>query len=444
MAGHPISELTLSRIWQDGLYAREMRTVDGRRVSVVYGGVWTHQDGPDFRDAMIEIDGRLLRGAVELHLRASDWLRHGHQHDRWYDAVVLHVVAQNDLRGGVSGPAGAAVETVVLTDYLNAPLEELAQRVFVTALGALGSRTCLPTLAGGRPDAIRDVLRRSGWRRMTEKQLRFSQELEHLPAGDVLYRGLLDGLGLMHNRDGMAALGSRLSLATLEAACAGDGASATALLLGMGGFLPLSPAHAELADVTGSVAERVESRFAVLESEYQLAPLAATTWSLNRVRPMNHPVRRLASLGSLIEHAQPDGLLATVLALPLDGGRSWRNWLESVRPSIGRARSDQIAVNVLAPFAAAYADAVGDDQLAERAGLLWEALPGAADDAIAKATLAQIVGEERFSIRLAIESQGLHEIGRNGCRQLRCFECPIAALAVMHEPDSTAGGSFFG
>ena len=189
----------------------------------------------------------------------------------------------------------------------------------------------------------------------------------------------------------------------------------------------------------GSVADRVEAAFADLATDRRIEPLPATTWSLNRVRPTNHPVRRLASLGALIEQSRVDGLLATFLALPLDSGRAWRGWLESVRPSIGRSRTDQLAVNVLAPFTAAYADAVGDDQFAERVGQLWESLPGAVDDSIAKATLTQIVGEARFRVSLAIESQGLHEIGRNGCRQLRCFECPIAALAVMHEPEAAPG-----
>ncbi|MGH9175697.1 MAG: DUF2851 family protein, partial [Vicinamibacterales bacterium] len=178
MADNVVSELTLSRIWQDGLYAREMRTVDGRRVAVVYGGVWTHQDGPDFRDAMLEIDGRLARGSIELHLRSSDWNRHGHQHDLAYDSVVLHVVVDDDAHSPVSGPGGAEVVTIVLGDYLREPLDVLARRVFVRTLGSLGSRTCLPTIAGEQPDLIRDVLRRAGWQRLADKQLRFAQELE--------------------------------------------------------------------------------------------------------------------------------------------------------------------------------------------------------------------------------------------------------------------------
>ena len=109
---------------------------------------------------------------------------------------------------------------------------------------------------------------------MTVKQLRFAQELEHLPAGEVLYRGLLDGLGLMHNRDGMAALGAHLPLATLESVGNGDD-DVSALLLGTGGFLPLSPAHAELADISGAVANRVEASFASLAGEWRIEPLPA-------------------------------------------------------------------------------------------------------------------------------------------------------------------------
>jgi len=439
MADHPVSELTLSRIWQDGLYTREMRTADGRRLSVIYGGVWTHQNGPDFRDAMLEIDGRLVRGAVELHLRSSDWDRHGHQHNPAYDDVILHVVAENDTRRGAHGPSGNPVPTVVLTDYLTRPLQDLAEQMFVTALGSLGSQSCLPTLAGGRPDAIRDVLRRSGWKRMTARQLRFNQDLERMPPGEALYLGLLDGMGLIQNRDGMAALGATLPLGSLEATADGTGVGVLALLLGAGGFLPLSPMHAELADVSKQQVQEIEYRAETLLTAFCVEPLLQSVWTLNRVRPQNHPVRRLASFSSLIELSRKHGLLSTMLALPLDGGRSWRTWLASARPAIGRARIDQITVNILAPFIAAYADVTGDESLAERISELWEVLPGSADDSIAKGTLTQIVGTQHFKVNLAIESQGLHEIGRNGCRQLRCFECPIAALAVMHEADGERG-----
>jgi hypothetical protein len=429
-----LTELTLSRIWQDGRFARELRTTDGQSLAIVYRGVWTHSNGPDFRDAMIDLSGRLRRGAIELHLRASDWQRHGHPDDPAYDEVILHVVLDDDLSEPVQTRNGTSLPTLVLRSYLSSSLEELSREVFATELGVLGSETCLPMLCNDQPTLIHDTLRREGWRRMAAKQLRFAQDMEHLPPGETLYRGLLDALGLTHNRAGMAAIADRLPLSVVEATQPRHLDAALALLLGVGGFMPLSPAHASTAEISPDFGEGIERLSTQLLQDLRLEPVASSIWSLNRVRPANHPVRRLASFANLLRSCSRDGLLSTVLDQTIDRPECWRTWLESARPAVGRSRADQIAVNVLAPFLAAYAEIVGDQTMSERVARMWEVLPGQADDTIAKGTLRQIVGDARFPIRLAIEAQGLHQIGRSGCADLRCFECPIAALAVMHEP----------
>jgi hypothetical protein len=428
-----LSELTLARAWQDGAVARELRTTDGRRVSIVYPGVWSHSNGPDFRDALIDLGGKLVSGAVELHLRASDWLRHRHQHDPAYDAVILHAVLSDDRGTSLSGPSGIPIATVELSSFLSVPLDDLLVAASVRPLGSLGSDTCLPTLAGDRSDLIRLTLRREGWRRLVEKQLRFSQSLAVLPPGEVLYRGILDGLGLVQNRAGMALLAEHLPLVVVEP-LAGDLDRVLSALLGASGFLPLSPSHAAVSEIDVRRIVEIERLWPEIQTRLALDSMAPTSWNLNRVRPANHPVRRLASLSSLLHSTTASGLLGHFLQLPVDGGTSWLGWLDSARPRIGAERARQIAVNVLAPFAAAYADAAADDHLAESIGRLWETLPGSADDSIARGTLRQIVGTRRFPISLAIEAQGLHQIGRHGCRELRCFDCPIAMLALDHEP----------
>jgi hypothetical protein len=442
MSSPAIREVALARLWQDGRHARELRTVDGRRLDVDYRGVWTHGDGPDFRDALLEIDGQLQRGAVELHVHAADWRQHGHHLDPAYDAVILHVV----LRGGYEhaaaahGPAGRAVATLELASYLPDTLEDALLDDPALELGTLGARVCLPTLAGGRDALVRDVLRRAGWRRLTEKQLRVTQEFERLPPAEVLFRALLDGLGLTANRIGMAQIADRLPLRVLERLLARHGVhGALAGLLGVGGFLPLATQHAALAQLAPADADTLPALFEDMAREYELAPLSTTVWELGRVRPANHPVRRLASGASLLAHCEAGGLLDAVLARAGAPPDVWRRFFTGATPPIGRARADQLAVNVVAPFLAAYADAQGDETLAARAGRLWEALPGTADDAVARDTLRQIAGDRRVKIALAVEAQGLHQIGRHGCAQLRCFECPIAELATRYEPDIFSG-----
>ena len=57
----------------------ELCTEAGQRVRVVYSGRSGVTAGPDFRDALLEVEGvGLVRRDVELHIKQSDWNSHGH------------------------------------------------------------------------------------------------------------------------------------------------------------------------------------------------------------------------------------------------------------------------------------------------------------------------------------------------------------------------------
>lgn len=429
-----LTELTLCRAWRDGWHARELRTTAGQRLHVVYPGVWTNSDGPDFRDAFLEIDGRLVRGAVEVHLRSSTWQAHGHQHDPAYAAVVLHVVLEDDLTPGLRTPYGEPLPTLELGSYLAGTLDELVGRAMVGPMAQLGVTTCLPTLAGGRPDEVRAALQRKGWERLAARELRFRQAFEHTPPAQALYAGLLDALGFSRNRGGMAQVAERLPLHLLERIAGSYGWSgAAAALLGVGGFLPLAEAGGRLCEVSPAVAAELVGQFAELGTRYALVALEPATWTLNRTRPANHPARRLASMAGLLARALPEGLLARMLACDITRPDAFDGWLTAVEPNLGADRRAALVTNVFAPFLAAYAGVTGDDALAERVGHFWERLPGRVSDSVARGALRQIAGDQRLPIRFALEEQGLHQIGRLGCAQLRCFECPIAELAARYE-----------
>ena len=85
-----ILEIAISQAWHDRTIPEELCTTDGRSVRVIHRGAWTHGLGPDFRDAMIEFDGRsLVTGSVAMHRTTSGWRDHGHDADPRYNDVVV-------------------------------------------------------------------------------------------------------------------------------------------------------------------------------------------------------------------------------------------------------------------------------------------------------------------------------------------------------------------
>ena len=123
-------------VWQHRLWTpADMTTVDGLRVTVVDPGLLNTGSGPDFFNAKIEIGGKMWAGNVEIHVRASDWHRHGHDGDHAYDSVILHVVDRDDARIMRPGGCGEIPQLVMpcspdfsrrYSEMVDRPLSELA------------------------------------------------------------------------------------------------------------------------------------------------------------------------------------------------------------------------------------------------------------------------------------------------------------------------------
>ncbi|MDI3340722.1 MAG: DUF2851 family protein, partial [Sphaerobacter sp.] len=247
-----IEEIILAQIWHAQWLADRLRTTDGRDVRVVYRGVWTHGAGPDFTGALLDLGGRLVSGSVEVHRRAAGWYEHGHHRDPAYNDVVLHVVLDDDPGRPARRQDGSTVATLALRPYLLGPVEAFRPAPALRPLGAIGFAHCAPAVAATRPAALVRVWEAAGDARLAGKVASLAQALSAAPPGQVLYARLLDALGYSRNREGMRAVADRLPYPDLEARLAGQPpwerrARAAGLLLGVAGFLPLSPREAALA-----------------------------------------------------------------------------------------------------------------------------------------------------------------------------------------------------
>lgn len=419
--GPVLPERLLAKLWR-GKTGASLRTTDGQTVEVIYPGRPAPGHGPDFRDAILKLGPRTIKGPVELHRVPSDWKAHGHDTDRAYDNVVLHVVASTGetqsrpnnkattgpvarkattltttLDRDVRVPAYTALPTVVLATLLQDGEGALVEARRAGPLGALASL---------RNDALKERLRAAGMRRFEERVALAREALAVRSADSVLVARIADGLGYSENREPFAELIRRVPLTVLRAAghtAPADQRAALIERLLLGG---------------AGLARRTNEWDAIVGT----APMSASVWRSAGVRPANHPRRRLAALAHYVAVSDALGF-AGWLEHPVAGGASALIQVLTVESTgtvagegsalVGDARAKEIAVNAVLPVLAAMNTprmaSTADAPLGTPAGKTYARFPALGGNTVLREAL-MLLGPRR-GLRLgACEQLGLQRL----------------------------------
>ncbi len=429
------NELALCIAWHAGL-TRRVVTVENEHLDIVFPGHWTHGHGPGFRGAMMSFaDGRLLAGDVELHFRARDWERHNHHTDPAYNDVILHIVTSDD--GFVTRRANGGTVRAAVLSVSEAQLQAVHDRQ--PALWAqFGGDVCAPKLAVRSPSTIRTVVHRLVDPRLEERIASFEAALSAALPTNALLPALFDAFGYARNREQMRALEARMPWTTLLVSLDATSNQESrlrllSLMLGVGGFLPLSPAHAKLAMLSPETELATERAWEEHGRLWHVHALPSTIWDTARVRPANHPVARIATLAALLSRS--GSRLIADLHDAIRHGQPVPNLLQEMidtlqAPALGTERAVAIAAGVVIPFAVALARVTGDSHLEEMAHDAWCALPTAPPARPAKRARNQVAGDVPIRNLGERGNQGLLVLDKRYCGPRRCFECPIAHAVV--------------
>ncbi len=425
MNDQKVNERFLTDIWKRQLIHQErVVTTCGRYVEVVFPGRVNRDRGPDFIGAVVSIDSsELVVGDVELHVSVKDWKLHGHQYDPHYNNLVLHVVWSGD--GGVMLQSGRAVSTMNLQTCLQGSFEEVVRSVNSPVIP---KEACYDAQLQLGDREMGSLLDKAGEARFRLKASYFATGMIEESSSQVLYKGIMGAIGYTKNKIQFEELARRLPLEVLEGLYYRKKKREQVLLIETG-----------LLDMAG-LSRRSDEKLpkTVSNEASDEGCMHPSSWRLFRVRPGNHPARRIAGVAHLLTRATENGgLMEYVISAVSNSGEN-TNRLEACfivrdkvqssshkRILIGQGRAREIIINIVLPFIYAWAKANSRRVLAQQAITLYRNYGKVGENGITREMEKLLLPSSTNIVHSAQRQQGLLHIAKTFCYHRRCTNCPI-------------------
>jgi len=411
-------ERLLHYVWKYRLYSSILTTNDGKEISVIDPGTPNADAGPDFFNAKIKDGNTVWAGSVEIHTRASDWLRHGHDKDKAYDAVILHIVEVDDMP--VCRSNGEVIPQLVL------PVpEHVRQNIRQLFL----SEKILPCAAVIKET---DAFLLSSWLNVltSERLERKTQDIFTLLEqngsdwNEVFYILLTRNFGFGLNSDAFQQLASGLPLRYIQKHRHSI-SQVEALLFGRAGML-----EEEEGDEYYRLLRR-EYRF--LAHKFDLMSLEAIRFKSLRTRPVSFPHLKLAQLAMLwfmhdtlfsrlLEANTLNEIRAFFRIQPSDYWLTHYNF-SRVSPSkyktLGENAINILIINTVSSLFFAYGKQKNKSEYCERAIQILERIPPEQNG------ICRLFQQAGIQPRNAADSQAVIQLKREYCEKKKCMYCRI-------------------
>ncbi|MFY0254903.1 DUF2851 family protein [Chitinophaga sp. 30R24] len=413
-----LSEELFQHIWACRLFQQDhLFTTSGESVQILYPGVQNYCSGPDFTAARIRIGGTLWIGQVELHLKTSDWYRHGHQHNRQYDRIILHVVFVQDMPAARINGAPCLELQHHIPKLLLQRYEQLRQHAPFVACEAHAARVPSLTWLSWKERLLAERWERKigGFRAWLQGN-QYNWE-------EVCYWAVAQSLGTPVNALPFLQLAQSLSY-TLLLRHRQQPLQLEALLFGQAGMLNGLPADA--------YALQLQEIFAYLRHKYRLSPLPPHYWNWLRMRPAAFPTIRIAVFAAL--QANTAHLFSRLLEA---GSIAELERLFFVQPSVywhthyrfgqevaatqrpGKQAVHSILINTVLPLLFLYGQQKNLKYYQEKALHFLQQLPPEKNRITNSWTQLGVEQEN------AMESQALLQLKQHYCDEKRCLYCAI-------------------
>lgn len=482
-------EQELYSVWQSQAFQQKLTTKNGDEIDILHPGEFNRDSsGPDFLNARVKIGNLTYVGDVEIDREYNDWKQHGHNIDKKYNKVVLHVCFLNKFNQSyVYTKEGRKIPSLCLSEFIeeeevnkiNKHIEE-RKKELTYKLRCLEHQEEIPLYIK------RKFVAELGIKRFEKKCLRMFSRLKELRYIDnlkikepdvkydlseeyqnkkfnpddfknkklwqqLLYEYIFEALGYSKNKAPMIKLARLINLDLLSKLGHDDELPIRleSLYFNVAG---LSPSVKELPEKEKSVyTVKLNENWDILKRIYDGSTMDETEWRFFKLRPHNFPTIRIAGgieivkllfLGELIpdmikkviEIRKTSVLIGALRSLFIIKSHGyWQSHYVfdkkasgKIKYFIGASRADEIMVNVILPFLSVYFEVFGKGDLAKKVLQVYSYYFQQNSNKIVS-EVAENIGMTN-SLKKTIFIQGMIELFRSYCSKNKCLECNFGKM----------------
>lgn len=422
-------EKLLHYVWKHKLFPiGELLTTDGLQVEVIDTGQHNSNAGPDFFNAKVKVGGMLWVGNVEIHERSSDWYLHGHDHDKAYNNVVLHIAETvdsevTDTTGRNIAQMQLSVPTNVKDNYEELLLTDRYPPCYkiVPELSRLMVHSWLSALQTER---------------LEQKTAAIQQRADALGGSweDAYFVTLARNYGFGINGDTFEQWAMNVPLSKVGHH-RDDLFQIEVFFMGQAGLLDWQtvPSYYQEEARREGYFDKLSNEYQYLAHKFDLTPIDHKLWRFLRLRPQNFPhirisqlanlyYERMAGLGAVLDCKTTEELqdIMQTHVTPYwethytFGSTSTRN-----EKNISQFSMNLLMINTAVPMLFAYGRHIGDESLCERAVAFLNSLKAENN------TIVRMWRECGLLAQSAGDSQALIQLKKEYCDRRECLRCRI-------------------
>lgn len=396
-------------------------------LQIIHPGTHNVNQGPDFLQAKIKIGDTIWVGNIEIHVKSSQWLAHGHGDDPHYRNVILHVVWQNDQV--ITDQNGKELPTVVLSNRVSKIFLEKCKKLFFRSQ-FIPCENLIPEL---NTLPIFHWMERVATERLLSKSAAILKMLSHSKGHweETFWQAIAANFGLKLNADFFLSIAKTLPF-SLMVKQKDNIFFLESLLMGQAGLLNQS--------FQDEYPQNLKNQYTYLKKKLNLVSPEGSCLFL-RMRPAAFPTIRLAQLAGLIhqnEHffskAMEIKSVATLRELlRVKASEYWDTHYvfdqqqSPKKKHLGKQMIDNLIINTVVPSVFAYGTYYNDDRAKERALKWLEEIPPELNH------ITKEFSALGFLNLNAMQSQSLLELKKEYCDQKKCLHCGIGHTILKKE-----------